>query len=134
MSFLDIVINDSGLIKTNCYCKPTYSGRILNFDSNHPVSQKNAMVYNLVNRAILLSDEIFHEDNLLEVKKTPLANFYPNDFVQTFFNLRLQKVRSNIFSNNKKMTNFITFPFYNDSVKKLDNIFEEQNMQMTIQN
>ena len=95
ISFLDIlVINDKGNLITNWYCKPTYSGRILNFYSNHPISQKKAMVYNLVDRAILLSSSQFHQDNISKTKKILLANFYPAKFVQKYVDLRMKKLSS----------------------------------------
>lgn len=49
--------------------KSTYSGRILNFNSNHPISEKRAMVYSRVEEAIVLSDQIFIKKNIAFVSK-----------------------------------------------------------------
>ncbi|KYN38470.1 hypothetical protein ALC56_07147, partial [Trachymyrmex septentrionalis] len=46
------------------YRKPTFSGRFLNFYSNHPLTQKKDTIFSLVDRAFLLSDGMFHTKNL----------------------------------------------------------------------
>ena len=45
--FYVLVRTVDGSIKTGWYQKTIYSGRVLNFLSNHPVSQKKAIVFNL---------------------------------------------------------------------------------------
>ena len=128
ISFLDVLIsNEEGNLVTNWYCKPTYSGRVLNFYSNHPISQKKAMVYNLVDRAILLSSPKFHQDNISTVKKILLANFYPSTFVQKYIDLRIKKHSSNSPPKEKTKipTIYITLPFYNNSMKKFDKLINE---------
>ena len=58
ISFLDtLLINQNNKITTNWYKKPTSSDRFINFTSKHPIQQKRAMVYNLVDRSILLSNQ-----------------------------------------------------------------------------
>lgn len=53
--FLDIIIiRENNVLTTNWYRKPTFSGRYMNFFSNHPLNYKK--ITNLVDRAILLSD------------------------------------------------------------------------------
>ena len=53
ISFLYIlIIENEENIETDWYTKPTFSGRFLNFNSQHPTSQKIAMVYNLDNETI----------------------------------------------------------------------------------
>ena len=65
ISFLDILlIKENQEIITNWYTKPTFSGRFLNYHSQHPLSQKIAMVYNVTDRAIKLADFRFHKDNI----------------------------------------------------------------------
>lgn len=64
LSFLDVLLVRQGnSILTDWYTKPTFSGRLLNFYSKHPISQKIVMVYNLTDRAIKLSDKQFHNKN-----------------------------------------------------------------------
>ena len=57
------------------YIKSTYSGRVLNFTSNHPIQNKVAIIKNLVDRAVCLSHELFHSGNLDFVKKSLSIQF-----------------------------------------------------------
>ena len=52
ISFLDvkIIIDQHRHIITNWYRKPTFSGRYLNYNSHHPLSNKIAIIYCLVDR------------------------------------------------------------------------------------
>ena len=47
------------------------------------------MVYNLIDNAIRLSHESFHEKNINFVKTILLANDYPPEFIQRFYKKRL---------------------------------------------
>lgn len=70
--------------------KSTYSSRVLNFLSNHPISQrKEAMVLNFVDKALLMSDNEHPFDNLNYAFKILVANFYPINFIVKFINLRI---------------------------------------------
>ena len=52
LPFLDVRLQrtDEGSIKTGVYRKPTYSGRVLAFESHHPVNAKAATVKALMDR------------------------------------------------------------------------------------
>ena len=71
ISFLDceIIKLDNGKIVSNWYRKSTYSGRMLNFISNHPFQNKVPIIKNLVDRAVCLSHESFHSGYLEVVRK-----------------------------------------------------------------
>ena len=79
----DITIygNNNGII-SDWYHKNTYSGRILHYQSNHPVKQKIAMVYNLVDSATLLADKKFHTRNLKITEEILQANRYSKNFIK----------------------------------------------------
>ena len=65
ISFLDIeIIVKNKEIITNCYRKPTFSGRFLNYNSQHSHKNKIAIIYSLVDRAIKLSHTFFHNVKL----------------------------------------------------------------------
>ena len=66
LPFLNLLIikNQDGTLVTNWFRKNTFSGRYLNYLSNHHFKQKIAIMKNLVDTAILLSHEKFHEENL----------------------------------------------------------------------
>jgi len=61
LSFLNMLVirGEDGRIITNWYRKPTFSGRYINYFSSHPEQYKLKTIANLVDQAILLSDESF---------------------------------------------------------------------------
>ena len=62
ISFLDVTISIIGNgFGVDWYRKPTFSGRFLNFYSNHPIAQKRGTIFSLVDRTILLSDFRFYK-------------------------------------------------------------------------
>ena len=64
ISFLDVLlIRDGSRFVTNWYRKPTFSVRLLSFNSNHHTYQKIGVIYHLVDNAILLSTKIFHSNS-----------------------------------------------------------------------
>ena len=117
INFLDLLlINNNGKIITNWFQKPRFSGRLLNYNSNHPNSQKIGIIYNLIDRAIKLSDKKFHSDNIKLCKNLLLLNNYPINFINKYANKRLHIINqirnnsdnnNNIDSNNKTDNNNI---------------------------
>jgi len=82
LNFLDVtVIRNNELIEFNWYHKPTFSGRYLNFWSQHPISQKINTIAGLIDRIVLFSNFKFHLDNLCFIIKVLLENDYPLNFV-----------------------------------------------------
>ena len=51
---LEIIKLDNGKIISNWYRKSTFSGRMLNFISNHPFQNKVAIIKNVVDRDVCL--------------------------------------------------------------------------------
>ena len=92
INLLDISITrkQDQKLSLNWYRKPTWYGRYLHFFSHHPLSYKNSVVNNLVDRAILLSDKEFHTGNLDLMKNVLQENCYPLTFVQEIVEFRLQ--------------------------------------------
>ena len=78
ISFLDIeiIINEQRNIITNWYKKQTFSRRYLNYNSHHLVSNKIAIIYCLVDKAIKLSHNNFREINI-SIKLLLKNNDYP---------------------------------------------------------
>ncbi|KYN27889.1 hypothetical protein ALC57_02707, partial [Trachymyrmex cornetzi] len=72
--------------------KPTFSGRYLNFLSEHPLSQKRGTVMGMVDRAFLLSVPKYHKKNLIFVIEILLNNDYPVDFIFNVMNDRLKSL------------------------------------------
>ncbi|XP_024892886.1 uncharacterized protein LOC112468084 [Temnothorax curvispinosus] len=120
LSFLDtIVIREGTVLLTNWYRKPTFSGRYINYFSNHPLKYKINTIRNLVDRAILLSDVRFHKSNLIEIKKILSNNCYPIKLINKYINIRLNELQTRHNNNNRSSSNnvaqdprkFITIPY-----------------------
>ena len=100
ISFPNIkVIVKHNCIITNWYRKLTFSGRLLNFYSQHPKnSNKIVIIYSLVDKANKLLDESFHYDNLSLIKQLLFDNDYPVDLVSTHIKKRLIRKCSTTYS------------------------------------
>ncbi|XP_044754438.1 uncharacterized protein LOC123313564 [Coccinella septempunctata] len=83
LPFLDVLlIRHGNEIKYNWYRKPTFSGRVLNFNSKHTITQKINIINNLKNRALKLSSPEFHRDNLNQIKAILQKNDYPTKIIE----------------------------------------------------
>ncbi|EFN62673.1 hypothetical protein EAG_00345, partial [Camponotus floridanus] len=78
LNFLDvsIVVNQNQL-EFDWYHKPTFSGRFLNFFSQHPLIHKKGVIIGLTDRVFKLSHPRFHEKNLSVIMDILLKNGYP---------------------------------------------------------
>ncbi|KYN22422.1 hypothetical protein ALC57_05184 [Trachymyrmex cornetzi] len=121
IDFLDvsIFIHNNKFI-FDWYRKPTFSGRFLNFLSNHPLSQKRGTVFSLVDRAFLLSDYRFHYKNLTFIINILLDNDYPIKFIFETVNQRIKYLiksrhaiqhKTTDTSMNEKPVSWLTVPF-----------------------
>jgi len=93
------VVNNEMVI--DWYHKETFSGRLLSFYSNHPQCHKIGTIYNLIDRAILLSHPKHHMKNIESCIGYLLNNGYPLKLIFDQINKRLKtifinKVPSNI--------------------------------------
>ncbi|XP_068990167.1 uncharacterized protein [Neodiprion pinetum] len=105
--FLDIMVERSNNhLKTNWYTKPTSSGRILNFCSNHPMSQKVGMIHGLLDRMFRLSSEEYHEDNYQKIEMLLTNNSYPRSFVRAAI-IKFKENKANGGVGGVRPTNFI---------------------------
>ncbi|XP_071632808.1 uncharacterized protein [Temnothorax longispinosus] len=105
LPFLDtIVIRDGDELITNWYRKPTFSGRYINYFFNHPLKYKINSINNLVDHAILLSDERFHHANINIIKDILVDNSFPIKLVNKHINNRLRQLenRRDLSANNSK--------------------------------
>ena len=145
ISFLDLEIIrkiDSPPF-TNWYRKTTASGRYINFHSHHPFSQKIAIIYNLVDKAILLSHPSFHQSNISTIKNFLIANDYPLNIIEKFINKRLFHINyrnlpqhfspTNKHNNNNENflnKNIACFPFHNTLNNKLKSTLRKHNISL----
>jgi len=142
INFLDISIClTSGNFIIDWYRKPTFSGRFLNFFSQHPVCQKRGVIYGLVDRIFRLSHPQFHDKNLALIINILLNNDYPLDFIfmtirNRIKNLILHKDSSQpspltslptSSSTSQPSPFFFTVPYIKDFTEKLLPIFKKAN-------
>ena len=85
---------------TNWYRKDVWSGHYLNFYSNHSLSNKIGIIYSLTDRAILLSHDKFHSENLNLVKEMLIKNGYPLDLLNDKIATRYKLLMNNKFGKN----------------------------------
>ncbi|XP_043478403.1 uncharacterized protein LOC122508871 [Leptopilina heterotoma] len=135
INFLDLtLIRENNHIITDWYQKPTSSDRLINYFSDHPIQQKKNIVYNLVDRAISLSNKKFHFDNLKKIRKILKNNSYPLDFIEKHVGIRMNKLkylnennndqnRVSIYSQIPK----VALPFNEKYFFKLSNVLREFN-------
>ena len=129
INFLEVsLIRKGNKIITDWYRKHTFSGRFLHFKSSHPIEQKRAMIFTLVDKATCLADKIFHNKNINIIKEFLVNNEYPLKFVNYNIKKRLQKIKfsepSNSLSKDYNNCNFnISIPyipkFFNEVKKNL---------------
>ena len=116
INFLDTtVIRNNGKLLTNWYLKPTSSGRYINYHSNHPFKYKVNTINNLVDHAILLSDERFHKNNLHMVKRILSNNCFPKKIIERYTYKRacFLKSQNNVEDTNKEfdISSCISLPY-----------------------
>ncbi|EZA54490.1 hypothetical protein X777_05745 [Ooceraea biroi] len=120
------IIRDNNKLITNWYRKPTSSNRYINFFSNHPLQHKIGVIFNLVDRALLLSYDRYHSTNIDLIKNILINNCYPLDFINRYIDRRVRHIVrgdgrniSNELRNdcdNSKKRCFITIPYHEYSV------------------
>jgi len=121
INFLDVaIIIEEGKIIFDKFEKPTNTGRYINYHSQHPASQKNSIIYGLIDRTILLSHPKFQEKNIRTVINTLIDNCFPLPLIFNTINRRIRMLtNANYIDKNKKFQssqefikkNFFTIPY-----------------------
>jgi len=131
INFLDVtIIKNNNKLEFNWYHKPTFSGRYLNYFSQHPLSQKRGTIMGMVDRAILLSDPKFQHDNLCFIINVLLKNDYPLSFIFDTVNTRLKSF-SNVYqkrntnTESKDTQKWFTIPFLNSVSHKFKHLTKD---------
>ncbi|KYN35799.1 hypothetical protein ALC56_09851, partial [Trachymyrmex septentrionalis] len=81
-----------------------FSGRFLNFYSNHPIAQKRGTIFSLIDRAFLLSDFRFHTHNLTFIINILLDNDYSLTFIFDIINQRIKNLIKNRHTTHSRLT------------------------------
>ncbi|OXU32236.1 hypothetical protein TSAR_008057 [Trichomalopsis sarcophagae] len=76
------------------------SDKYINYHSQHHFSQKVAIIYNLVDKAIILSDKSFHNQNISIIKSFFRTNDFPLHIINKYIDKRLAHINSKPISKN----------------------------------
>jgi len=130
-----IILIRNNRILFDWFHKPTFSGRFLNFLSQHPLSQKKGTIFGLVDRIFLLSHPEFHQKNFAFIIKVLLENDYPLGLIFNMIRSRIKSLingkiilqnnnEDNEPSNNKKI--WFTVPYIKSISENFKNIINGQ--------
>jgi len=125
------------------FFKPSFSGRYLHFHSNHPITQKRALIFGLVDKIIKLSHPRFQQKNFEYVINNLLQNGYRISFIFNNIKKRLNYLLLESRNNNnnqnceqdneqnnkeKKREGFLRVPFINNVTRSFTNIARKNNL------
>ena len=81
--YLDLQIykEQNGSLTFGIYRKPTHSGRYLNYNSYHSMSQKRGVIHTILHRAETLPDEIHKKTELNRINTDFLKNGYSKQLI-----------------------------------------------------
>jgi len=129
LNFLDVtILKLNGNLEFHWFHKPTFSGRYLNYNFQHALSQKRGTIISMVDRAFILSHPKYHQKNFNLIVEILCLNDYPFKFIFDTINTRLKYLISehtHIQSNSKtsnKQNRWFTIPFISALSHKFKNI------------
>lgn len=91
LPFLDMLITreeNTGMITTDWYQKPVASGRMLNYNSFHPLAHKMSTAKGLIHRISTLSSAVNEKKNEKTMIELLMKNGYPKSLAQRLINVR----------------------------------------------
>lgn len=129
LAFLDtLVIRElSGKLKTNWYSKPSSSGRLLNYYSNHHIKHKIGTVKNLLHRSYHLSSTEYHKENINKIKLLLKMNNYPAAFTNRILN-EYKPLKSQCETTAKSNNRYFKFPYIKGLSEKVSGCFKNKNI------
>jgi hypothetical protein len=130
LPFLDVrVKRKNNKIVTEVYRKPTDSGLILQYDSNHPLTVKKGLVNTLLHRATThCSNVSIYNDEIKKVEAILLENKYPLKLIQSIKKARDSK--KDIKREEKKPQATIKLPYIPSLSEKIKRIGSKHNIRM----
>lgn len=134
INFLDLTINRNEKnedLKTEWYTKGTWSGRYLNFNSNHSKAQKNSVIIGLIDRALNLTSPEFRPKALKKVKKTLMKNNFPEKQINRIIKQRTYKLynkKATKNTPNQQNKRYVAIPYTQELSEKLKHILKKHNI------
>jgi hypothetical protein len=123
--FLDMRLmrTDEGKIVSTFYMKPTASGRLLNFNSQHPMKMKLNIAHNLLNRMRNLTT---NGDNHNETFKLLMKqNGFPISFINRIIHNKSSPLTATNVANNETPI-FTSLPFINEITPDIVRILKKK--------
>lgn len=134
INFLDLTLirNQNNKIDTSWYTKPTWSGRYLNYNSNHAPNQKHSVIIGLADRAIQLTTPKYRPEALNKVRNILKNNNFPQKLTNKIIKQRIFKYYNNrttkpIITNNTSKK-YIAIPYVNSLSEKIKHILNKHNI------
>lgn len=136
INFLDMTLirqKNNENLKTKWYTKNTWSGRYLNYNSNHPTSQKNSVIIGLTDRALNLTSPEFRPEVLQKVKIILKNNNFPEKQVNKIIKQRIhkfynKKIPQNASSSETNPKNYIAMPYTQELSEKIQYILKKHDI------
>jgi len=134
LNFLELsLIKSEGYLIFDWFQKPTFSGRFLNYNSQHLFIHKKGTIISLIDRVIMLSHPKFHKKNFDLIIKVLIDNGYPLRLIFTTIRKRLRqkfaqdeshKSSQKNNSDNRSVETFFTVPYILPIAKKFMQFFK----------
>ena len=107
VEFLDLVISiENGKLATNLFIKPSNQQLYLDFYSNHPSPCKEGVIFGQALRVLeRCSKKEDSESHLLNLKSKLLARNYPENLIESKFNMAKKNSRKSLINKKRKNKN-----------------------------
>jgi len=127
LDFLELtMINRDGKLIFDWYHKSTYSGRLLNFHSKHPMSQKKGIITSSTDKILLLSDPEFHQKNFLFLINNLLMNdsFRHDLSIRKRLSIKFQQLNHGTSHTTDIKDNYFVIPYIDHTAGKFIQFFK----------
>jgi hypothetical protein len=130
ITFLDVLISrDSENFKCNVFRKPTHSNRYLNFNSNHPITQKKSVIRALSERAYTHTSEKQEiNEELKYIRDVLIANDFPDRVIKSIIAKTDQKFnKTHNQPNNIEKANIrtVVMPYFKNKSEEIQRIIRK---------
>lgn len=96
IAYLDTKLHHAGnKISFDWYTKETSSGRIMNYNATQPKSQIINTAKSLIHKILTLSDEQYHDDNIIRITRILINNSFPKNLINHLIKDSKRKINSN---------------------------------------
>ena len=99
--------------------------------SHHPLSEKKAIIYNLIDRGILISHPSFIPKNIQKSRSLLQSNGYPLEFINKHIGIRIQYIQNQNSTTDSKTDpahrNKTVLPFNSYLSPHFNSLFKKQN-------